>query len=220
MADRRDTRVTAGVGVVLHVGAKKSPCMTRNLSRGGMFAVTKAVVDEGEIVTVEVVHKGSRLKAQARVAQRTEEGLGLSFVDVDDRFRQAVRALMDDLVAGQATPLEEFDDIGDDATDDLKLAWGHLGEGSRWKFWQKRRYPVEVINLNLDGAGFRSDGRPRVEDSIIIYLEGRKDAFGKPLVCEAEVVRHTEEGFAVKFSSPSVEFRRVISDARKAKFGG
>jgi hypothetical protein len=220
MVDRRDTRVTAGVGVVLHVGDKKLPCMSRNLSRGGMFAVTKAVVAEGESVIVEVVHKGSRLKARARVAQRTEEGLGLSFVDVNDQFRQAMRALMDDLVAGRATPsLEDYDDIDDD-TGDLKLAWAYPGEGSWWKFWQKRRYIVDVMNLTLDGVGFRTDARPEVEDSIIIYLEGKKDALGQPLACQAEVVRHTDEGFAVKFFSPSVEFRRAISEARKAKFGG
>ena len=194
--------------------------MTRNLSQGGMFAVTKAEVAEGAVVTVEVVHQGSRLKCRARVAQRTAEGLGLSFVDVDERFRRAMRALMDDLVVGSSQPaLAEFDDVEDD-DGELELAWAYPGEGSWWKFWKKRRHAVAALNLSLDGAGLGSETRPEVGASIVIYLEGKKDTKGETLACSAEVVRHTDEGFAVRFVAPSVAFRRAISEARRAKFTG
>jgi hypothetical protein len=190
--------------------------MTRNLSRGGLFAVTGAEARPGDQVTIEVLHRGIRLKARARVARKTDEGLGLSFEAADEAFRGAIRALMDELVIGQAAP-EGFDDVKDGA--ELRLSWSPPTGGSWWRFWQKRRHVTEVVNLNLDGAGLRSEIRPEVADTIIIFLEGRKDGQGNLLACEAEVVRHTGGGFAVRFLSPSIEFRRAVSAARRSKFG-
>ena len=219
MAERRDTRVTAGVGVILTINGKPSPCMTRNLSRGGIFAVTRERPPEGTLVDLEVVHQGSRLKAQARVVKLTERGLGLSFVNVGEDFRTAVRSLMDNLVADHsvAPGLVELDDFDDY---ELRMAWAPPGEEGWWKFWKKRRHAADIGNLSLDGAALRSDLKPEVGAVVVVFIEGKEDKAGQPLGSEAEVVRHTDEGFAVKFISPSIDFRGAISEARRSKFRG
>ncbi len=216
MVERRDTRVTAGVGVILTIDGKPAPCMTRNLSRGGMFAVTKRQAAPGTQVGLEVVHQGTRLRARAEVVQQTPQGLGLRFVDVDDQFRTAIRALMDALVAEQAAQAGDFDDVDDGGR--LEMAWAWPGQKSGWKFWKKSRYDVAIANLNVDGGAFKCAERPGVGDAVVMIILGKKDDAGQPLTCQAEVVRHTDDGFAVRFVTPSIDFRRAIAEARRAKF--
>jgi hypothetical protein len=205
------------VGVIITIDGSPSPCMTRNLSKGGLFALTKRKAAPGAVVGLEVVHKGTRLKARAKVVQQTEQGLGLSFVDVDDGFRSAIRALMDRLVADQASAsIADFDDV--EEVSELTMSWGYPGQGRGWKFWRKGRYDVTVVNLSLDGASFAGEDRPSVGDTVVVNLEGLKDTRGKTLSCPAQVVRHTDGGFAVKFVSPSIDFRQAISAARRSKF--
>ncbi|MEZ4271791.1 MAG: hypothetical protein R3C68_10295 [Myxococcota bacterium] len=48
---------------------------------------------------------------------------------------------------------------------------------------------------------------------ILIYLEDPTSA--ETFECRAEVVRHTPRGFAVRFVTPGIPFRRAVAQLRK-----
>lgn len=216
MAERRDTRVVAGVGLILTVDGQSEPCLTRNLSRGGMFVVTRRVVPDGKVVGLEVIHHGKRLKAEAQVVKCADDGLGLSFTGADEAFRTAIRALMDAMVAERS--IDPTDDVSLDPSRDLKIAWGFPPDNKWWKILGKKKQTAELNNLTGDGASLASKTRPKVGDTIIVYLSSR--SFGDAVLVEsaAEVIRMTDDGFAVQFQAASIDFRRAVGQIRRHKF--
>jgi len=216
MAERKDTRVIVGVGVILTIDGSAEPCMTRNLSRGGMFAVTRRKAPRGSMVGLEVVRDGQRLKAKAAVVECADDGLGLSFVGADDKFCNAIRALMDEMVAEKMVAPSEEESVADDAIE-VGAAWGPIGESKWWQVFQKKRHAATFTNLTLDGASLQSNASPPVGQVILFFLMSSA-LEGGVVQSTAEVVRHTDTGFAVRFLAASIEFRRAISNARRSKF--
>lgn len=214
MAERRYTRVRAGVGLILTIDGKAEPCLTRDISRGGMFVVTRRPAYDGQTVQLEVIHEGKRLKAEAQVVTVAEDGLGLSFVGATEGFRNAIRTVMDEMVAARSTDTE----LVPGAISDLQVHWSPV-EGSKWwAVWHRTRHKCELTNLTLDGASMRSKQRPDVGETVVLELQSR--AFeGGAVTASAEIIRHTNGGFAVYFLAASVEFRRAVSMVRRHKFG-
>lgn len=214
MAERRYTRVRAGVGLILTIDGKAEPCLTRDISRGGMFVVTRRPAHHGQAAQLEVIHEGKRLKAEAQVVTVAEDGLGLSFVGATDDFRNAIRKVMDEMVAARSTDTE----LVPGAISDLQIHW-RPEEGSKWwAVWKRTREKCELTNLTLDGASMRSKHRPDVGETVVLELRSR--AFkGGAVSASAEIIRHTNGGFAVYFLGASVEFRRAVSMVRRHKFG-
>ncbi|MEE8408063.1 MAG: PilZ domain-containing protein [Myxococcota bacterium] len=216
MAERRDTRVVAGVGLILTVDDTSEPCMTRNLSRGGMFVVTRRIAPEGKVVGLEVIHHGKRLKARARVVKCADDGLGLSFTGADEEFRTAIRALMDAMVAERS--IDPTSELSLDPSRDLKVAWGYPPDNKWWKVFGKKKQAAELNNLTGDGASLLSKSRPKVGDAIIVYLSSRSFEGTVTVESPAEVMRMTDAGFAVQFQAASIDFRRAVGQIRRTKF--
>jgi hypothetical protein len=210
MTERRDTRVVAGVGVILNNEGKRDPCMTRNLSRGGMFALTKTKLTDGQMLEVEIVHRGKKLSAAARVTGITPDGCGLSFVEPGADFRAGIDALIGSLITENSTGASRtpHDHV------EVKLQWAHLPDGKSWNWWKKKPFVTEVLSLTLDGAALGCKVRPNVGDTVLIFLG---DGVTEHNTCRAEVVRHTDSGFAVKFLTPGMEFRRLVSRLRRGE---
>lgn len=210
MTERLDDRVVAAVGVILKVDGKREPCMTRNVSRGGMFVLTKLDLSPGVAVQLEIVHEGKRLTGHAKVTTRTGQGVGVAFAGNDPEFAAGVDTLLRSLLK---RPSEEGGGAEVEVT--ARMQWSHLPDGKAWNWWRKRRMAATLLSLSLDGAALMTKGKPEPGELIIIYLTDSRDDSGEPVFCRAEVVRHTDRGFAVKFLSPSLEFRRAVSRLRQ-----
>jgi hypothetical protein len=209
MTERRDTRVVAGVGVILNNEGKREPCMTRNLSRGGMFALTKSKLTEGQMLEVEIVHRGQKLSAPARVASITPDGVGLTFTEPGAEFQGGVDALIGSLMVESGSEARAPHDHVD-----AKISWARLPDGKAWTWWKKKPQATEVVSLTLDGAALGCRAKPDVGETVLIFLG---DGQSENNTCRGEVVRHTETGFAVKFLSPGMEFRRLVSKLRRGE---
>lgn len=66
-----------------------------------------------------------------------------------------------------------------------------------------REYPCEVIDVSEGGAALKSEARPDIGESIILYF----DDMGR---VRAQVVRFLETGFAVSFSMAQIKRDRVV----------
>lgn len=210
MQERQFNRVRAAVGVVLNVDGERVPCMSRNISHGGMFVLLKRSLPEGSQLEVEIIHNGARLHTRAVVKTVDEQGLGLRFTDVSDAFKQELHRFIDSLIhQGNESA------GGAETSGHIHLAWSHLPDGKVWNFWRKRRHRVRVVNLSLDGAALVSGSPPPIGDTILLFLTETPEAKPERLYCRAQVVRHTDSGFAVQFLTPRAEFRRAVSQLRK-----
>jgi hypothetical protein len=210
MTERRDTRVVAGVGVILVIDGKREPCMTRNIGRGGLFALTRAKLTAGQAIEVEIVHRGEKLASPATVASVNADGAGLKFVGAGPSFLMGVEALIKSMMtdAGSDSGAPPSDHV------EASLAWAPLPDGRPWSWWKKRQHGAEIVSLTLDGAALGCKNRPQVGETVLIFLiEGKSENES----CRAEVVRHTDRGFAVKFANPRMEFRRAVSRLRRGE---
>lgn len=214
MSERKDTRIIAGIGVVVTIDGKPEPALTGDISRGGLFVLTRRVAKKGEVVQLKVVHQDKRLSCNARVVAVKGNGMSLSFIDATDEFRNALRAIMDDLVQ------EKCPEPSPDETKELRpaVAWSNLPGGSWPRFWHERLHEGELTGLALEGASIRCRATPEVGATVIVHLRDPGSQDGA-LQAQAEVVRLTgDSGFAVRFISPSIEFRQFVSRARRSKF--
>jgi len=210
MSERLDDRVVAAVGVIVKIDGKREPCMTRNVSRGGMFVLTKMDLAPGAEVQLEIVHEGKRLIGNAKVTTKTAQGVGLAFSSTDPEFGAGVDGLLRSLLK------RPNEDLGAGEVEvSGRMAWSHLPDGRAWNWWRKRKMVANLVSLSLDGAAMVASRRPEPAELVLIYLTDSRDESGEPVFCRAEVVRHTDHGFAVKFLSPSLEFRRAVSRLRQ-----
>ncbi len=211
MSNRRDTRVIAGIGTILTIGDESRPCMSGDISRGGMFVVTDQRAPEGTLVGIRLVHLGRRLEAHARVVSIKATGLGLSFVDASDEFRAAVRSMMDDML-GQSGAGPGPQSTARRAS----VSWLKPGGGKLTQLLRGRGHAAELTDLTLEGAALACKSCPDVGESIVLELTAEGDA--NPTTSSCSVIRHTEHGFAVRFVAPSIEFRRLVSLLRRGRF--
>lgn len=206
MQSRQDTRVVAPVALLLEVNGETEACFTRNISQGGMFVVTRRDIAQDALVRVFIVREGLRIESKARVVNKAEDGVGLRFVNPAAEFSEGIKALMDDIL--------HKDDLGGVDHETPHVSWSHIPDGKSWNWWRKSVRHSELTSLSHDGAALQARSRPKVGDTVIVFLS-EHDMPDANLTCQAEVVRHTTSGFAVRFISPSIEFRRMVSVLRR-----
>lgn len=200
----------APVALLLEIDGQAEACFTRNISQGGMFVVTRRRAPEGATVKVALARNGQRLETLARVVNAAEDGLGLRYIDPDPSFGQGIAGLLAELLRDKSG--EELAFL--DGSAQAGVAWSYLPDGRTWNWWRKSVRPAGLLSLALDGAALECRQRPQIGETIIVFLSETK-ALDARLTCKADVVRHTDNGFAVKFTDPSIDFRRRISALRR-----
>jgi len=207
MSERSEPRVVAGVGVILRYNGGYEPCMSRNLSRRGMFALAKKPMAAESVLDVDIIHENVKLSTKARVASSTEEGMGLVFIDPSDEFNAGIARLISRL-------LGTLEDEAAAGKNSVFVGWSPRPDGKLWDFWTARQRTAILSNLSVDGASMISPSIPEVGEHVMIHI---KSPYGEEKnQCEAEVVRHTKSGFAVRFISPTRPFRALIGELRKS----
>jgi len=110
---RRFTRVRAqGMAAHLSTQQGRTACQVENISRGGVFVRTDALLEVGAELAVDLVKPGwkKQIALRARVSSRAEAmdaggrkgsmpGLGLQFVQLDAAQHERLRALLRELGA-------------------------------------------------------------------------------------------------------------------------
>ncbi len=207
-SERQKSRVTAPVGVLLKIGDTQEACFTRNISVGGTFVMTKRNAAIDEDVTLSFVHAGQRLSTEARVASITDAGLGIRFITPSEEFCAGVNALISDLLqkGDEHTPNPSHQPGG-------TASWSYIPQKGLLNVLRRRKRMATLSGLSLDGAALESRHRPDIDQEVLIFL--KSPDINEDLECRAKVVRHTGRGFAVQFETPSVMFRRTISDLRR-----
>lgn len=208
MSGRSEQRVVAGVGVILDYQGEKIPCLTRNISRGGLFVLLKRDLLEGENITVRIIHDEIRLTVPATIASVAQEGIGITFTKRPPGFKQAIATLLSDLVG---TEWNEQTNAWRQNTN-LDVAWTPLPDGKLLNWWKKRRRKAHLTNLSIDGGSLVSAATPEVGEEILLYL---RMTDGQETQCRAEVIRQTDVGFAVIFPDPKLKFRQLIAEIRQ-----
>jgi hypothetical protein len=210
VAQRKTNRVVAPVPIIIDAGGEAKPCFTRNLSRGGLFAVTNRSIMPQSMVLVTVVYGGQRLTTTAQVVNVHKDGLGIRFIEPSPEFEQGVAQVLTDLLNKQ----------GGGTIDEASMlvhvgaAWAYPPGQQAAAEWQKTICPAKVQSLSLDGAAVAAARVPKVMETIVFFLTTPEKPDGS-LFTKAQVARHIAGGFAVKFISPSVDFRRTISSLRR-----
>jgi hypothetical protein len=210
MSSRQTNRIIAAIGVVLEVEGKRYPCMTGNLSTGGMYVTLREKFPVGTLADVTIPDEGKKLHARVRVASVDAGGLGLSWHSLDADFEQAWRRLIKKLLRRETMEIEK-----NALSTEVRIAWSYLPDGNFWTFWRKRQRRQRIANLSIDGVAFTNRNPPAVGESVLIYLTQIDPEGRKQFPCQAQVIRHTDDGFAVRFESPSVDFRRALSIVRR-----
>lgn len=215
MSERQGQRIDAAVGVILRHGTEKEPCMSRGISAHGMAVGTTKRWPVGTAIELEIVHDSVRVKTRARIASHNKAGLGLEFLDESPEFHAQIEKLLAKFIPLQqggariALPAQ-FSGV--------RFIWSLPEEIDPPKWWKSRLKKAQLIDLSLDGAGIACKKPPDVGQKVLVVLaladSDEKDPNAN-LQCDATVVRHTERGFAVQFASPSLAFRKLVSDIRK-----
>ena len=210
MSERKETRIIAPVGLILVIDGHQEACVTRNISKRGMFVMTRRIAPEGTRVEISLVREGIRLSTKAEVVTVADDGLGLRYDGSSDEFLDGIDALLDDL-------LQRVGDAEAKAPDHqakAEVSWASMPDGTNWNWWQKRKRKADLVELSLDGAALRTRKTPEVGETILVFLES-PTAEEDDVYCQAEVVRMIDRGFAVRFISPSIPFRRTITELRR-----
>ncbi len=207
MHNRRANRIVAAIGIIVEIDGKPFPCMTGNVSNTGLFAMLKHPAPAGTHVTVIIIDDNQKLRAPATIASNTGSGLGILFGGLNPEFDQAWRRIIRRLLRRATVDIR--------AGGMPKLAWAHPPDGSFWDVLKKRPHYDTLVDLSLDGAAFVRKAPPEIGTQLLVFLSETEDGERKEYHCQAEVVRHTENGFAVRFDNPGIDFRRALTRARQ-----
>jgi hypothetical protein len=202
-AERHDLRVCAAVKVVEVGSQEKVPIVTRNLSQGGMFLVTKARWSPDSVVTFRISHRYWEAAFKAKVVHTRPDGVGFAFVGLDDATREMVRRIIDGLLADGAW------------YDDRRRSIRTQIEGT--VVWRYSKVEIEsrLRDLTPEGAFIITSEPPEIGAHIYFYVPGElvgSDGTRSPEArgAQATVVRREPQGFAVEFVFPSDEFGAAV----------
>ncbi|MEM6733024.1 MAG: PilZ domain-containing protein [Myxococcota bacterium] len=204
MSERRAPRITAAIGVIVNDGKSRTACMTRTVSRTGMFLLTKERWDPTSMIELKVVHDEERFVTQARVVFATDEGVAVAFHDTSPEFTDAFGAFLSELVATPSSPplLPSM----------TQLLWrvpsaseGHAAPKSS-----------ALKSVSFDGAAVDELHCPPIGHEVVVSVASEDARSAVPVECRAEVVRHTDSGFAIRFVDPSRRFRAALHQLRRA----
>ena len=209
MQSRESNRIVAALGVILEIDGKPHPAITADVSTGGMRVMLKLGLPPGTPLTVVVLEGQKKLRLPARVTSNAEAGLGLAFEDPTDELRDAWTRILKKLL--RRDTVNQGQNLASAAG---RLAWSYLPDGRLWSFFKKRPHFDKVTSLSADGLAFRSRQKPEEQARVLVFLVLVADGHKQRYHCQADVVRHTDDGFAVRFDAPRIEFRRALSRLR------
>ncbi len=207
MGDRqRDIRISGALKILDADGDGSELGVTKNISKSGLFLLTKRKWDQGTILALTIDYRYWQMPVKARVVHMQEEGAGLEFVDLSDDDQVIVREIVDSLLAEGAW----LDDRRNKLRADVSgpVVWVHEGV----------EYQSELLNLSTGGALIEAENLPAIETDVFLYLptSGSEEEDRKVEGCQGKVTHQKEEAFGMEFSSPSPEFIEAIESILRA----
>ena len=209
MSQRRFVRASKTLSVVAETESTRPSYRTRDISRGGLFLLMEKPWAEGSAQELSLHHGATTIAARVHVVRSTPDGVAVAFDGDQPELEVAVSGVLQDLF-GQGAPIDEQRAAPRLATG-APVAWCVGEEALRGR----------LIDLSLTGAGITAESSPSVGVKLLVQLPEVgttvseapiEAAFG----CEAEVVRHVANGFAVRFVGMTAEFRGAITRLRMA----
>jgi hypothetical protein len=202
LRERFHTREIAALHVELTIGDETLECQTGNISQRGMLVEVDRRPPIGTEVIIDVRYREHRAVGPATVASHAPGGIGLQYTEPPPDFRVGVEniiiCLRDERRGGS------HDHVSVPAT------WSYPTDGGSLKRLLTRRYAANLFSLTENGAALVSKKSPQVGETVVIYLEPDDEQ----LRCNAQVVRHTDRGFAVRFTAPCEAFSTRVGALR------
>jgi hypothetical protein len=196
-------RVREAVRVEVEAPGGSETGITKDLGIHGLFLLTKSRWPVGTQLDLRISCLYWLLKIQARVAHHQADGVGFEFLERDAEFDQAIRGIVNSLLANRV--------------------WFH----ERRRFlktqlagpviWEQDGVEQEgyLKNMNPDRAFIESERPPDRGTRICLYLpspspttDGGHDQW-EVRGFMARVARHDQAGFEIEFLDPRPEYKKI-----------
>lgn len=203
----RQFRASTRLPVVTAAPTGSRVYYTKNLSIGGLFLLTENRWHIGSSIDLTVRFEHGEYMVKSRVTHMQSDGVGLSFVNPDERLRAALRQVLD----------AHVDPIEMEAFGTLKRTmFRQLRERLRvtWTF-NEERFTAVLRELSDDGLFLDTDQVPAYESEIYIYLpvvstEGIELTTTELRGAAARVIFRDSSQFGATFLKQSAEFRMAV----------
>jgi hypothetical protein len=193
---RRSVRIGAEVQVVDAVTGRAY--RATDISTSGLFLEGAQHLAPGSVQRLALSFGGREVSLNARVARKSDRGVGLVLVEPSPGNLAALSELLDAALAASGSTVDE-----------KRGAPRASGAGvTRWSFSGVERLGM-LEDLSSTGAAIRSD--EVLPDGTRVKITLVQQPTGSQVSTEALVVRRTERGFAVRFESASPEFIAAVS---------
>ncbi|PCH80030.1 MAG: pilus assembly protein PilZ [Hyphomicrobiales bacterium] len=174
---RRFQRVKVNLlGRFMLENRREYPCQIIDMSPGGAALVSPVTGAEGERVIAYIDHIG---RIEGKIARHIEGGFAM-IINATTRKREKLASQLTWLANRHVLSLPE------DRRHERKVI---ENPGSQIHLEDGRSYDCRIIDMSLSGASIKTDVRPKT---------GTPVKLGK---MRSRVVRHTEDGLALEFSS-------------------
>ncbi|MEO1483047.1 MAG: PilZ domain-containing protein [Myxococcota bacterium] len=196
-----ETRIPVSIPVVTADGGPKA--LTKNLSLGGLYLITRKRYEVGSHVELTLNYAGVELGVTGRVTHLQADGCGFAFVNASVALRNMIRELIDALL--DQRPVVD-DDTNPRFAVEHKISWSR-GDATR--------HNASIRQLSLAGAYLSSTTGAKKGETLFVYFPGFTATDDGSRASEVRgtqsvVVHQDAEGFGVRFVSPSAEFRMAV----------
>ena len=193
---RRSVRIGAEVEVVDAVTGRAY--RATDISTSGLFLEGAQHLVAGSVQRLALRFGSREVSLNARVARKSDRGVGLVLVEPSPGNLAALSDLLDDALAASGSTVDE-----------KRGAPRVHGAGvTRWSYSGVERLGM-LEDLSTTGAAIRSD--EVLPDGTRMRITLVQQPSGSQVMTEAVVVRRTERGFAIRFDGPSPEFLAAVS---------
>jgi hypothetical protein len=208
MTKRNYPRAIAPIMVQDKEKPDSPPRSARDISTGGLFLVTEQRWEPGMQLQLLICHEKASLEVEARVIRNTKGGVALSFINLHDEAKSKIELFISALLMSGA----ELDEQRMGPRMKPPFAISLTTKGGKPN--------GNLMDLSLTGARVASLDPPPIGEEVTLYLPSDWDTWTGDSIqsvnsCTGRVVRHTQDGYAIVFESPSVAFRKAISNLRK-----
>jgi len=193
---RRSVRIGAEIQVVDAVTGRAY--RATDISTSGLFLEGAQHLDLGSVQRLALRFAAREVSLNARVARQSERGVGLVLVEPSPGNLAALSELLDDALAASGSTIDEK--RGSPRSRAAGVA--------RWSYGGVERLGM-LEDLSSSGAAIRSDEVLPEGTRLSVTLV--QQPTGSQVSSEAQVVRKTERGFAVRFDTASPEFIAAVA---------
>lgn len=205
---RPEPRVPVSIPVATPDGG--DPAVTKNISMGGLFLITRQRFTVGAEVALVLECGGMELEVTGRVTHHQADGVGISFVDPSPLLHNILREQIDALLSQHS--------LGEDTNPRIpvrqKVPWSRGGAA---------REQAEVRQISSEGAFLASEAQVRKDETVYVYLPGYlatdRDKASEVRGVEARVIYVRDDGFGVRFINASAEFRMAVAHLLTTRSG-